>query len=66
MGFELKLILSCDNGCGAEEDYSHYNYDAPYSDMELPVGWEEDYDNGDSIFKHVCEHCAKEFREERY
>ena len=66
MSFELKLTLSCDNGCGAEEDYSAYNYDAPYNDMKLPVGWEEDYDNGDSIFKYICEKCVQEFREERY
>ena len=58
MSFILLYTLVCDN-CGADEVY-HEGED----DTKLPDGWEEEYDDGDAIFAHVCDECVKDFEEE--
>ena len=63
MGFEPELILYCDNGCGAEENYGSDMFSVAYHEIELPKGWVKDYDNGDSIFQYLCGECHEEFEE---
>lgn len=49
--------IVCDN-CGEGEDCDLDDDSATLSD-----GWEEDYDDGDAIWDHVCSECVKEFKE---
>ncbi len=64
MSFEFELTLYCDNGCGVSEPYDEAAIDCGGNEPELPHGWKKDYDNGDSIFGHVCANCVAEFKED--
>lgn len=63
MGFENKVILRCDNGCGVEEDYDDEFELADIMEADLPCGWKKNYDNGDTIFGYICGECVKAFEE---
>ena len=66
MSFELELTLYCDNGCGASEPYIKDAIDCGGNEPDLPPGWKKNFDNGDSIFAHICGACAVEFKEGDY
>ena len=67
MGFEVEVVLYCDNGCGTKAEYDGNEVDFEnLSAVTLPEGWARDYDNGDSIFGFVCNECIEEFGEGGY
>lgn len=64
MSFTVNLLLVCDNGCGAEEDYGEDMLDVPFGEIELPEGWQTNYEVNDDAFAHVCKGCVEAFEED--